>query len=60
MDDALGSLIARFRDHLGLERRVSPHTVLGYGRDLDELLAFVRGRRQRGARLADIDKLLFR
>ena len=60
MDDALGGLIARFRDHLGLERRASPNTVLAYGHDLDELAAFVRARRARAARLDDIDKLLLR
>ena len=60
MDDALGSLMARFRDHLALERRVSPHTVLAYGRDLEELLEFVRGRCGRGARPGDIDKLALR
>lgn len=60
MDDPLGKLLQRFRDHLALERRVSEHTVLAYGRDLDELAEFVRGRRARGARLDDIDKLLLR
>jgi len=60
MDDALGALIARFRDHLGLERRASPHTVLAYGGDLDELAAFVRARRARAARLDDVDKILLR
>jgi integrase/recombinase XerC len=60
MDDPLGALIGRFRDHLGLERRASPNTVLAYGRDLDELAAFVRARRGRGARLEDIDKLVLR
>jgi len=60
MDDPLGGLMARFRDHLALERRVSPHTVLAYGRDLDELLFYVREKRARGARLDDVDKLTLR
>ena len=60
MDDTLGGLVARFRDHLGLERRVSPHTVLAYGRDLDELEAFVGERRASVARLGDLDKLVLR
>jgi integrase/recombinase XerC len=60
VDDALGRLIARFRDHLAHERRVSAHTVLAYGRDLDELASFVRARRAEGARLEDLDKLLLR
>jgi integrase/recombinase XerC len=60
VDDALGRLVARFREHLALERRSSAHTVLAYGRDLDELVAFVRARSSRGARLEDVDKLLLR
>jgi integrase/recombinase XerC len=60
VNDALGKLIVRFRDYLALERRSSAHTVLAYGRDLDELLGFVRARSARGARLEDIDKLLLR
>lgn len=34
--------------------------MLAYGRDLDELLRFVRARSSRAARLADIDKFLLR
>jgi integrase/recombinase XerC len=34
--------------------------VAGYGRDLADLLGFVRRRRSRGARLDDVDKLLLR
>ncbi|HEX6273694.1 MAG TPA: tyrosine recombinase XerC [Polyangiaceae bacterium] len=60
MDHALGALTARFRDHLGHERRVSPHTLLAYGRDLDELAAFVTERRGRPATKADLDKLTLR
>ncbi|HVR19938.1 MAG TPA: tyrosine recombinase XerC [Polyangiaceae bacterium] len=60
MDDTLGGLIARFRDHLAFERRASAHTVLAYGKDLDELLAFVRERQGGAVRLADIDKLALR
>jgi integrase/recombinase XerC len=60
MDHALGALLARFRDHLGHERRVSPHTLLAYGRDLDELSAFVEERRGRPATKDDLDKLTLR
>jgi integrase/recombinase XerC len=60
VNDALGKLFARFREYLALERRSSAHTVLAYGRDLDELLGFVQGRKSREARLDDIDKLVLR
>lgn len=60
MDDALSGLIARFRDHLGSERRVSPHTLIAYGSDLDELAGHVEGRQGRPARLRDLDKLSLR
>ena len=32
--------VARWRDWLAHERRLSPHTVAGYGRDLGAFLAF--------------------
>lgn len=57
MQLALDALVARFRDHLALERRASPNTVLAYGRDLEELTEFVKERRGESVRLADIDKL---
>jgi len=57
MQLALDALVARFRDHLALERRASPNTVLAYGRDLDELVAFLKERRGASAVLADVDKL---
>jgi len=57
MQVALDALVARFRDHLALERRASPNTVLAYGRDLDELVAFLKERRGASAVLADVDKL---
>lgn len=34
--------IEHFLDHLGEERRLSPHTIAAYGRDLKQLLDFVR------------------
>ena len=37
-DDPRRSRIAEFLSHLQNERRLSPHTVSGYGRDLDALL----------------------
>lgn len=37
-------LKARFMTHLAAERRASPNTVIAYGRDLDDLLAFVSAR----------------
>jgi integrase/recombinase XerC len=57
MQVALDALVARFRDHLALERRASPNTVLAYGRDLDELVGFLKERRGASALLADVDKL---
>ncbi|MCP5372142.1 MAG: tyrosine recombinase XerC [Hyphomicrobiales bacterium] len=35
--------VARWRDWLAHERRLSPHTVAGYGRDLGAFLAFAAG-----------------
>jgi integrase/recombinase XerC len=35
------ALLAAFRDHLALERRLSPHTVDAYRRDLEQLARFL-------------------
>ncbi|MBO67947.1 MAG: tyrosine recombinase XerC [Acidiferrobacteraceae bacterium] len=36
--------VTSFLEHLAKERRLSSHTVVGYGRDLDKLIVFVSGR----------------
>lgn len=46
----LAELKSGFLVHLGAERRVSPNTVLAYGRDLDALLAFVNARAEANGR----------
>lgn len=38
---SLAAASARFLDHLKVERRLSPHTIEGYRRDLDALAAFL-------------------
>jgi integrase/recombinase XerC len=52
--------VEAFLRHLAHERRVSPHTVSAYGRDLRQLAAFARG--TLGAEVAptDLDKILLR
>lgn len=58
--DELGSAVARFLAHLEGERRASPHTVLAYRRDLEQLVSFVRQRSRGGARVEDVDRLVLR
>jgi len=55
--------LAEFLSHLKLNRNVSPHTVLAYGRDLSQLLAFAaeyQGTRADAVRPADLDLTLIR
>jgi integrase/recombinase XerC len=50
-------LLAAFADHLRLERRLSPHTVAAYGRDLGALAVFLH---RDGSSLADASYPLLR
>lgn len=52
--------IARFAEHLAHERRSSPHTVLAYRRDLEELAAFCRERSTDKVAPTHIDRSLLR
>jgi integrase/recombinase XerD len=47
------SLIASYLDHLRIERRLSDHTLVSYGRDLGALTAFAEGSHRR---LEDLDR----
>jgi integrase/recombinase XerC len=51
---------SQFIAHLRGERRASPHTQAAYGRDLQQLGAFLLGRLGRAPRLKDVTKLLLR
>lgn len=42
--DALPEAVARYLQHLAAERRLSPHTVQAYRRDLESLLRLTTGR----------------
>lgn len=57
-DVALADALDRFLSHLATERRVSPHTLDAYGRDLAALVAFAKDRR--GERVKDLDVYLLR
>jgi integrase/recombinase XerC len=48
-------LVERFRAHLESEKRASPHTVRAYLTNLEQLLGFVRDKRQREPRPGDLD-----
>lgn len=50
----------QFIAHLRGERRASPHTQTAYGRDLQQLGAFLAERLGRAPRLTDVTKLLLR
>src|SRR5262249_42638220 len=49
-----------FLQYLATERRASRHTTAAYGRDLGQLLAFVRERRPTAATPSDVDVLVLR
>ncbi|MGC4091350.1 MAG: tyrosine recombinase XerC [Polyangiaceae bacterium] len=58
--DALGQSIRRFEQHLADERRMSPHTVSAYGRDLRALAEFARERLGGPLGVERIDRSLLR
>jgi integrase/recombinase XerC len=58
--DPLSQWVARFTEHLAHERRSSPHTVLAYGRDLQELVAFCRERLAGPVAPTQVDRSLLR
>lgn len=51
----LADAIERFIEHLRSERRLSPHTLRAYRRDLEEFAARIEERRGRAATLADLN-----
>ncbi|RPE74439.1 MULTISPECIES: tyrosine recombinase XerC [unclassified Frondihabitans] len=55
MDDTLARDIDDFRSWLRSARGLSEHSVRGYGADLADLLAFVRGRLDEDPRTAGLD-----
>lgn len=57
---SLEGAIDDFVDHLGSERRASPHTVDAYRRDLRGLEAFAEERLGRAPSVDDVEKLLLR
>jgi integrase/recombinase XerC len=59
-NDELGRALEGFLRHLAHERHLSGHTTRAYGRDVGQLVSFVRDRLQRPARPDDIDKLMLR
>ncbi len=59
----LGPHLTRFRDHLALERRLSPNTVLAYVRDLGQYDRFLVGAKIRevaGVRPRDVEAYVAR
>jgi integrase/recombinase XerC len=52
---ALADAIERFIEHLRSERRLSPHTLRAYRRDLEEFAARVEQRRGRPAEVTDLN-----
>lgn len=59
-DDELGLAVRGFVEHLRYERRASAHTVDAYGRDLAQLVLFVRGASRRPPAPRDVSKLMLR
>lgn len=49
-----------FLDHLVHERRASAHTSAAYGRDLEQLAAFLEQRLEREPQLGEVNKLMLR
>ncbi|MBN2197117.1 MAG: tyrosine recombinase XerC [Polyangiaceae bacterium] len=58
--DPVGVASERFLAHLRSERRVSPHTLTAYRRDLTDLEIYARERVGRPLVLADLSKVLLR
>ena len=58
--ELLSEQICAFCTHLETERNVSPHTLLAYRCDLEQLAAFITRERGEGAVAADVDHLLLR
>jgi len=52
--------IEGFLEHLRSEKRSPKNTIASYGRDLASLLAFVRDKRGRAPKLADVDVYVLR
>src|SRR3954468_6402342 len=48
-------LVARFREHLAVEKRASPHTVRAYLQNVGEMLTFIEEKRGRAPRARDLD-----
>ncbi len=46
----MDELLLRYRDHLAVEKRASPHTVRAYLADLSQLCAFAEARLPPAAR----------
>ena len=59
-NDRFEQTIARFERHLADERRMSPHTVDAYGRDLRALAAFAREKLGAAVSVERIDRSLLR
>jgi integrase/recombinase XerD len=60
-NDRADAAVARFRDHLALERRLSEHTVRAYGEDVAQYVRYLAGQRidgPEGARPADVERFL--
>ena len=58
--ELLSEQICAFCTYLGTERNVSPHTLLAYRCDLEQLATFITRERGEDAIAADVDHLLLR